>query len=465
MGNPVWLGRRPLRVRLTAWFVLLLGLGLLLFSGFLYVQLKLSLFTQLDATLKLTASYANNHLDQQQARPAFGRIQNLTRYLNQGNFAARLLTPTGSVWAGLGHYRSVPIWVPAAAGYKTLPADETVWRIYSQPIQSADHFGRGQRLGWLQIAQSLDPVRAAEAKFLQQVFFSLPLVLLVAGWGGWFLANQALRPIDRITRTAQAVGTRDFSQRIGYQGPADEVGRLATTFDQMLDRIQAAFERERRFTADVSHELRTPLAVIKGQIGVALAQHYDPCDYKHTLQGIEQGVDRLIRLTNDLLFLTRLDQGRIQRPMELLNFSQLLDAVVEQVQILTKFKRVHLIVEIAPDLRVSGNPDHLIRLFLNLLDNAVKYTPAGQVRVQAGRQGTEVCTVIQDTGLGISPEHLPHLFKRFYRVERARDRRTGGAGLGLALAYEITRLHNGRLSVHSELNRGTRFTVHLPTEA
>jgi heavy metal sensor kinase len=465
MGSRFWFGKRPLRVRLTAWYVLLLGLILLLFSIFLYVQLQLSLFTQLDAALKLTTSYARNHLDYQHDPPTFGESKNLSQYLRQGNFAARLITSNGMVWDGLGSYQSVPIWMPQEVGYKNLSGDKTIWRVYSQPIQGTNHSSQGELLGWLQVAQSLAPAREAEARFWQQVLFSLPLVLLVAGWGGWFLANQALRPIDQMTRTAQRIGVGDLTQRIDYKGPADEVGRLATTFDQMLDRIQIAFDRERRFTADVSHELRTPLTLIKGQIGVTLSRYRDLAEYETTLQDIEQGVDRLVRLTNDLLFLARLDQGRLHYQMDKLNLSHLLEAVVEKVHLLAKDKQLDLIAAICPDLAIIGDPDYLIRLFLNLLDNAIKYTPvAGKITVQAEYQEARVCIIIQDTGPGISPEHLPHVFERFYRVERARDRSTGGTGLGLAIAYEITRLHNGTLALHSNFGDGTRFIVSLPSK-
>jgi heavy metal sensor kinase len=453
----------PLRVRLTAWYLLLLGLMLLLFSSFLYIQLKLSLFAQLDAALKLTSAYAKNHLDQLGDRPGFApkRTSNLSLYMQQGNFTVRLITVNGRVWDGLGNYRTVPIWVPETTGYHNVQGDQMAWRIYSLPIQMGG--ARPAEWAWLQVAQPLTAVREAEARFLQQVAISLLLVLLIAGWGGWWLAHRALRPIDQMTRTAQAIGASNLTHRLAYHGPPDEVGRLAMTFDQMLDRIQAAFNRERRFTADVSHELRTPLTVMKGQIGVTLSQPRQQSDYEHRLRDIEQGVDRLIRLTNDLLFLARLDQGQLHHAMEVVNLSLLLEAIGEQVQVLIDAKQVNLITKIDPELLVMGNPDHLIRLFLNLLDNAVKHTPfTGEITIKTTLETSHVDVVVHNTGVGILPEHLPHLFERFYRVERARDRSTGGAGLGLAIANEIAHLHRGRLAVLSEIDQGTWFTVKLP---
>jgi signal transduction histidine kinase len=318
-------------------------------------------------------------------------------------------------------------------------------------------------------------VQAVELNFLRQVLISLPLALVLAGWGGWLLAKQALRPIARMTRTAQIIEAGNLAQRIDYQGVADEVGQLALTFDQMLDRIQTAFDREQRFTADVSHELRTPLTVLKGQIGVTRQQLRNASDHRpnqapdHTqatdpqLHRIEQSVDRLIRLTNDLLYLTQLDQGRGDCPMAAVNLTFLLEATIEQMQVLADAKSIHLVSDLTPDLMVWGYADHLIRLFLNLLNNAIQHTPAaGQVQLTAQVQATTIAIAVQDTGEGIPPEHLPHLFERFYRVESARDRATGGAGLGLAIAAEITALHAGTLTVTSKVGYGTCFKVWLP---
>lgn len=309
-------------------------------------------------------------------------------------------------------------------------------------------------------------VEEVSDSLLQEMLMAVPLVLMGAALGGQFLASRALKPIAYITDTVQKISAGDLSRRINYRGTVDEVGRLARTFDQMLMRLQAAFEREKRFTADASHELRTPLTAIKGRIGMILQQPRTQVQYSETMQQIERQVDRMIRLTNDLLFLARLDENRLPWNAINLNLSQLLEATVEQMQQVAKEHQISLIEIIKPNLFIQGDPDHLIRVFLNLLDNAIKYTPMkGQVIVQAQLLGTEVCVMVSDTGQGIAPEHLAHLFERFYRVEVARDRQSGGTGLGLAIAYEIVRLHGGSLTVQSQLNQGTIFTMLLPTKA
>jgi len=451
-----------LRVRLTLWYVLLMGLTFALVGSYLYVRLQRSLIAQVDAALRATASQASMNVGDEDGHPVFqdvGDIPATVRRLSRPSFAVRILGPDGVVRDGLGDYAFVPTGFPAHPGYVTRPGPEGAWRIYSQEIRSQD----GQIMGWLQAAQSLAAVQEALENLRVQLLLGLPLVLFLAGAGGFFLANRALRPIDDITRTAQAIGASDLSRRLDYRGPLDEVGRLANTFDRMLDRLQEAFSRERRFTADAAHELRTPLAVLKGHIGVTLGRPRAPATYERTLRDLEREVDRLIRLTTDLLFLSRLDQGRLLWQPERLALGELLTAVVEQVQPLAGEKGLTLTTVIAPDLDVEGDADHLIRLFLNLLDNAIKYTPAGgEITVAAERHGAGIDVVVHDTGPGIPPEDIPHLFERFYRVDADRSRKSGGAGLGLAIAYEIARSHNGDLSARSEPGQGTTFTVYLP---
>jgi heavy metal sensor kinase len=333
-------------------------------------------------------------------------------------------------------------------------------RVYHQPILADD----GTVTGWLQIAQDFD--RRHTAGLLRtHLCLGVPFALLLAGLGGIFLSSRALRPIDQVTRTAQTINTTDLHQRLNYQGPNDEVGRLAMTFDGMLDRLQAGFERERRFTGDAAHELRTPLTALKGHIGVILNQPRPPDEYVETLHDLEQQVDRLIHLSNDLLFMARLDYRQQQNITELIALNDLLAVLADQVQPLAEAKALTLIRNVEPDLTVRGNMDLLIRLFLNLLDNAIKYTPTdGSITIHAHTADNEIRVAIGDTGAGIPADQIPHLFERFYRAERDRARRDaeqGGAGLGLAIAQEIAHLHAGQITVESESGQGTTFTVHL----
>lgn len=457
-----WIGQATLRVRLTAWYTLLMALTLVLFSGYLYFRLQRSLLAQIDATLQVTTSQAFTNLDEEDGHPAFQNTefsQLMAGRLSRAGFAVRLVTPDGRVQDGLGDYEQVPFWLPSAAGYHTLGTEEAPWRIYSQPLQVTGE----PAVTWIQAAQSLAPVQDALESLRTQMLWGLPFVLMLAGLGGYWMAGRALQPMDSITRTAQAISASQLSQRIGHTGPQDEVGRLAATFDRMLDRLQAAFEHERRFTADVAHELRTPLTALKGRLGLILSRPRTVAEHESALHDLEQEVDRLIRLSADLLLLARLDQGRLPWQPQPVDLSELLHVVAEQTLPLAEAKGVSLTVEAAPGLSIMGDPDYLIRLFLNLLDNGVKYTPpGGQVLLRAGQEPGAVWVAVSDTGPGIPPEHLPHLFERFHRVEEARSRESGGAGLGLAIAHEIARWHGGAIEVQSEPGRGATFTVHLP---
>ena len=298
------------------------------------------------------------------------------------------------------------------------------------------------------------------------MLLGLPLALLLAGLGGYYLAGRALRPIVHITRTAQAITAGNLDRRIAHDGPADEVGRLAQTVDGMLDRLEAAFARERRFTADAAHELRTPLTALKGRLGVTLSRPRPVTDYRATLIEMEEQVDRLIRLTNDLLFIARLEQAEFRPRLEDVEVTSLFGSLLDQLRLLAAARSVALVEELPPGLYLRGDIDLLIRLFLNLLDNAIKYTPPeGQVTVRGEKDDRYVTIAIHNTRSSIPAEHLPHLFERFYRVadDRTRGEGSGGAGLGLAIAWEIARAHGGALTVQSDPQQGTTFRALLPS--
>lgn len=451
-----------LRVLLTAWYILLLALTLALFSGYLYIQLEQSLLTQLDVNLQLTSSQTLTNLINSNGHPAFRKTRDsqvMTQQLLEAGFAIRLMDQNGEIWDGLGRYPTIPTTIPTQTGFATLSTSTTTWRVYSQKLPTIY-----AKAGWLQVAESLEPIYEASKHLLTLMLLGFPLLLMIATLGGLFLIDRALRPLERIIRTAQNISANDFTQRIGYQGSSDEVRRLAKTLDGMLDRLQSAFEHERRFTADAAHELRTPLTVIKGRIGVTLSRPRTVAEYEQTLQSLEQEADRLIRLTHGLLFLARLDLPQIRSSLlQPLDLSHLLTTLVEQMQPLAQTQQIQILAEISPQLFVSGNTDYLTNLFLNLIDNALKYTPSGgrvTLKATQNHQGVEV--QIQDTGIGIEAKHLPFLFDRFYRVKEDRSRQTGGAGLGLAIAYEIARLHQGKLTVQSQVNHGTTFILLLP---
>lgn len=456
---------QSLRLRLIAWYSLLAGLSLVVSEGFMYLEFRRSLLNQIDGTLEVITIQALKNIDDEIDVLSFDPRQDapvLASLLDEAGVSVDLLGQDGSVKERFGDSLTFPARASLKPGFQTIVNDDGRWRVYTHEISPRDD----RPAGWLRVAHSLQSVDATSRELLKHHLFEIPLILGMIGLGGLFLANRALKPIGQITRTAERVRVSgDLTQRIRYQGAADELERLATMFDEMLDSLQATFEREKRFTADASHELRTPLTAIKGRLSVTLSQSRTVENYEETLQAIEQEVDRLIRLSSDLLLLSQLEQHHLELDLEPLDLSDLLAAIAEQIQPLAELHQLKFSTDIAPNLHVQGSPDHLIRLFLNLLDNAVKYTPAqGQVNLTAKLQENTIQVIVSDTGMGISSEHLSHLFERFYRVEKSRSRTIGGTGLGLAIAQEIVHRHKGAIAVHSQLEKGTTFTVTLPRQ-
>lgn len=456
--------RIPIRLRLTLWYVLLLAATFIVFAIYLIFRFQYGLRSSIDAALQITVSNTIASLDKED----FGETKRLafvptgqSQTENPG-FVMRLISPHNEIWDSTNNIQTVSFWGPLQAGYTTQreAGSEEEWRIFSQPILESN----GQLIGWVQAAQSLNPVHEAVEDLRRQLFLGIPFLLLFAGLGGYFLANRALRPIQQITETAQEITARDLSRRLAYRGAMDEVGLLAQTFDQMLERLQSSFERERQFTGDAAHELRTPLTVLKGQIEVTLNRKRNPAEYEKKLQELSAQVERLIRLSNGLLFLSRSDQNQLSFNTANVNLSELLGVLLEQFQPLAREKEIRINTEIPGEISVYGDSDHLIRLFINLLENALKYVPAGgQINVRASRESGQAHIMIHNTGPGIPQERLQHLFERFYRVDADRSSQTGGSGLGLAIAHEIVRLHGGNIEVQSEPGRGVRVIVHLPS--
>jgi two-component system, OmpR family, heavy metal sensor histidine kinase CusS len=459
--------RKPwqnLRLRLVAWYSLLAGLSMLVSDGYTYLEFRQTLLAQVDRSLEVSAIQARKNLDDEVDVLVFDPRRDaplLASLLNDAGVEIYLISLDGSVKEQFGDSLSSLSTSNLAPGYNTLTKPDGRWRIYTKELLTND----GNPSGWLKVAQSLKPMDATLARVFQRNLLKLPILLGMIAFGGLFLANRALQPIARITRTIKRIRVSgDLAQRIHYRSSADdELARLATLFDEMLDSIQATFDHERRFTADASHELRTPLTAMKGRLQVTLSQLRTVDTYEETLRAIGLEVDRLIRLSNDLLLLSRLEQNHINGPMEMVDLGNLLAESAAQIQPLADLRHLHLTTDLAPDLFIQGSPDHLIRLFLNLLDNAVKHTPdSGSIMLQAMASGKGVEVVLRDSGSGISPEHLPHLFERFYRVEKSRSRAMGGTGLGLAIAQEIVHRHHGRISVTSQLGVGTTFTISFP---
>jgi two-component system, OmpR family, sensor kinase len=290
-----------------------------------------------------------------------------------------------------------------------------------------------------------------------------PLALALAGGGGWFLAHRALLPVDRMAQAARTIGAGHLSARIELTGANDELDRLAETLNEMLTRLEAAFTEMRQFTADASHELQTPLTILRGEIEIALRSTRSPQEYVEVMRSALEEIERISLLVEGLLLLARSDAGVLKMDFKPLDLMTLLEDALSQLSPMARAKSISLTLGELEPVEVRGDAVHLRRLLINLVDNAIKYTPSGgTVKVSIDRQDEWVKLAVDDTGIGIPPEERQKVFQRFYRSPEARSGSQGGSGLGLAIVKSIVEAHGGRVELEGEPGKGSSFAVLLP---
>ena len=327
--------------------------------------------------------------------------------------------------------------------------------------------------GYLLLASPVDPENQLVRLSFSLVLSSV-LILLIAFGGGYWLADRAMKPVQAIVHTARRISESDLSQRLNLHRD-DELGELADTFDQMLDRLQAAFERQRQFTADASHELRSPLAIIELESNRALEKYRTPKEYEKVLRLIQSENEWMSSLVNELLLLARMDAGQIAVRAERLDLSDVVLEVTERLNPLAQARGVALKTGALVECYVRADRVYLGQLLTNLVENAIKYTQRNDalVLVESASQvsGDQHWNLVRNTvnGPGIPEEHLPYIFNRFYRMDKARSREVdedseqiSGSGLGLAIAKSIAEVYGGKIEVHNLTGTGTTFTVWLP---
>jgi two-component system, OmpR family, sensor kinase len=330
-------------------------------------------------------------------------------------------------------------------------------RVLSVPLQQ-----RGHIIAILQVASSLDVVDTARTNLTDVLSIIWVVAVLFSGIVVWFTLGQTLKPLGAITETVEQINRADdLSRRIPYQGPEDdEIGNLVSSFNQTLERLEALFTSQQRLLADVSHELRTPLTVIKGNAD--LMRRMKSLD-EESLTSIDQEAGRLTRLVGGLLLLAQAESGKLALSMKRVELDLLLTEVFQEMTILAG-NRVHLRLNEIDQAYVNGDRDRLKQVFINLVANALQYTPqGGEVFLSLQKIGEQARVICRDTGPGIPAEDLPHIFERFYRAEKSRTRReTTGFGLGLSIANWIVERHGGRIEVNSQEGKGTTFAIWLP---
>ena len=314
----------------------------------------------------------------------------------------------------------------------------------------------------IQVGRSLVAYEHESRELLLAFFLAGPLTLAATLVGGYFLARRTLSPVQRMTETAREIGGDRLTHRVAVTGTRDELDQLAGTLNDMLDRLERSFAEMQRFTADAAHELRTPLAVIRSEAEVALRSPRSSDEYGRVLENVLEETVRLSRMADELLFLCRQDAGLNPQAGGPVELGPLLDEVVGNMRLVAQEKGIALTLDAGVGGIVTADGRQLRRVFYNLIDNAVKYTPSGgQIRVGCRQVAGEMVVTVSDTGVGISEEHLPRIFDRFYRVDPARTGDDNGAGLGLAICQSVIRVLGGRITVESSVGRGTTFVVGL----
>jgi len=456
---------RTLRGRLALSVTALILAFLAAFGGGIYFTLSRSLYTEVEDNLSLSAEQVLASLYEDN-----GSLQILTQDPNATHLAEFsaftqrgvtliVLSSEEEILEAVGPYSNDPVPVSQA---RLKPIFQTISetgqhdpiRVYTLPILEGGHV-----LGWIQSMQSLGGAEETLDRLRTMLLVGTGLLSLLAGFAGYFWAARALTPIDEITDTARRISTADLSARLDLPDTGDEVSRLANTFDEMLGRIESGFARERQFTSDASHELRTPLTAMKTILNVMRDGERPTQEYREALDDLAEETDRLQGLVENLLQLARGEKG-LKLHKEQINLSLLLADVADSLRPLAEDKDLTLTCDLPASLVISGDTDHLIRLIVNLLDNAIKYTEEGTVILSALESEGNAIIKVADTGIGIPPEHVPHIFKRLYTVDQARS--FSGAGLGLSIARQIVQAHGGTIEVQSEVGKGTKFFVYLP---
>jgi heavy metal sensor kinase len=444
---------KSIRTRLTLWYLAFIVVLLLIFSSVAYLMLYYNLYNNLDNSLQNRAN----------------ALSGATMVIPRSNELLMSFDANGTMTQQIGGVTVDPskltdLVKKAVAGQityltATSTEDQQV-RLYA--IALFNPFN-GQSVV-IVVGQTTTEITDVLHTFVYVIIFAMVGVIILAGVGGLFLAERALKPVQQITKTAQNIEGSDLSQRIDVKTD-DELGRLASTLNEMIGRLEESFNRQRQFTADASHELRTPLAIMQAEATLALSKERTPDDYRKSLETISQESDYMSSVIGKLLFLARSDAGKEQLNFEGVELKELITGLSANIEALAQDKGIKFDVDAKEELTVNGDKVKLRQLFINILENAVRYTPTdGRISVSLVKQESNAVVSIADTGIGIPPEHLPHIFERFYRVDKARARADGGVGLGLAIAKIIAESHKGTITVASEVGKGTTFTISIPLQ-
>jgi heavy metal sensor kinase len=448
--------------RLTLWYTLILALSLCLFGAIAYFAMRESIRSTVDGDLHQRIQ-AIRDIIQEDAPSGIAALQDEFRELqdSEGSDARlRVAYQSGQpIFASAGMETALsPLRNQNPSRPFTAHVAGVRFRVFRQTLEV------GGAEYDVEVASSMGEYDRVLERFRVVLYACVPAFLLLAALGGYWLSRRALAPVDEITEAARTIGAKDLSRRIAVSPSSDELQRLAETLNGMLARLEASFQRVTQFTADASHELRSPVSVVRTSAELALRKPRSEAEYCQALGRILEESERVSKLIDQLLLLARADSGAAALPAVRIDLTASLQAACEEAQVLADAKQLKFSKAI-PDRSfwIEGDTASLHRLFLILLDNAVKYTPTGgEVDVRLRSDDGWAVAAFHDSGIGISEQDIPHIFDRFYRSDRARSRESGGAGLGLAIGRWIAEAHRGEIRVESHPAKGSTFEVRIP---
>jgi len=456
------------RIRLTLWYAGVLALSLIAFAIVIYYAAGNIFHERQDESLRSTAQtvasayleeLGETHSQSTAGKVVLAEITFPNRYVQLNDNAGDPIAASANL-AGSTIAIPSPVLADARArGFSN--ASVNGLRVTVVPLSS------DQTLGYAAVAEPLSVIEDGLSELRRDLFAGVVLVLLLASVGGYFLARKSLAPVASMNSQTQRISAENLSARLDVTNPRDELGQLATTINDLLTRLENAFKEQQRFIADASHELRTPLAVLRGETEVALGKTRTVEEYQQSLSLIQDEAERLSRIVEDLFILARQPiNTRAALNKERVSLNDAVRDCARAAQVLAFRKGVRLKLENdSPSIALNGDEDLIKRMLLNLLDNAVKYTPAGgEISLALVRQNGNAEIVVRDTGIGIPAEAQPRVFDRFYRVDKARARTMGGAGLGLSIAQWIVEVHGGSINLSSTPGHGSTFRIVLPTQ-
>jgi heavy metal sensor kinase len=455
-----------IRFRLTAWYFLSVALILALFGFGARFAMQTSISEAVDHDLRTRIHDVRDFLDQQLTSAPDDLVDEFREQsmLGLGGGLLQLSDEKGALLyhsARLGDYRPGPDQprpTNAAIEYATYRGRRSSLRIASQTVEV-----KGKRFT-IRVVEPMHEFEESADRFQAMLLIAAPLLLALATFGGFWMSRRALDPVDRITRDARLITISNLSGRLEVPRAKDELQRLTQTLNEMLDRIDKSVRRIVQFTADASHELRAPLTLIHTAAEFSLRRERKPEELLEAMRKVVRESARTARLVDDLLVLARADSGTDELRLTPTDLAPVANSVYEQVLTLAKPKHIQVSMDVAAEpIIVPGDEQALGRLFLILLDNAVKYTPdEGRIWFQLRTRNSHAEAIIGDTGIGIAAGDLPYIYDRFWRADKVRSRNLGGAGLGLSIARWIVEQHGGKIEARSEIGQGSQFTVVLP---